>query len=93
MNVDVGLWFPGLALFSIIVVLTAVSLWIAGRMTPWFLQESVEPPSVRSYFLDLSADTDLTKARVFSALIAFAIMLAMPLVIAIAVRAGGIALL
>ncbi len=93
MNVDVAPWFTGLALFSVSVVLTAVSLWIAGRLTPWFLQEAVEPPSVRSYFLDLRADTDLTKARVVTALIAFAIMLAMLLVIAIAVKVGGIALL
>jgi hypothetical protein len=85
--------FPAFALFSASLVLTAISLWIGGRLAPWFLQEAVEPPSVRSYFLDPMADVDLSKARIVTMLIATAIMLFALLMIAIAVRFGGVPLI
>ena len=90
MNADVGLVFPAVALFSASLVLTAVSLWIGGRLAPWFLKETIEPPTVRSYFLDLWADTNLTKARMVTALIAMAFMLASLLIIAVLMKIGGV---
>lgn len=92
MNAFGGLVFPALALFLASLVLTAVSLWIGGRLAPWFLRESVEPPSVRSYFLDPMADIDVNRARMVTLGIATAIMLFVLLVIAVAVRFGGVAL-
>jgi hypothetical protein len=93
MNVYAGLVFPALALFSSSLVLTAISLWVAGRMAPWFLKEAIEPPTVRSYFLEPMADVDMTRVRVVTMLIATAIMLFALLIIAIAVRFGGVALI
>lgn len=93
MNAEVALVFPVIMLFSASLALTGVSLWLGGKIAPWFLQEGFEPPPVRSYFLDLNADTDMTRGRVVTALIALAIMLAALLVMAIAVKFGGIALL
>ena len=78
--------FPGVALFLASLVLTAFSLWIAGRLTPWFMQEAVDPPSIRSYFLDPTADTDMNRTRMITMLIASAIMLAVLLAMAVAVR-------
>lgn len=85
--------FPALALFSASLVLTVIALWIAGRLAPWFLKETVEPPTVRSYFLDPMADMDITRARLVTMLIAAAIILFALLVIAAAVRFGGVALI
>jgi hypothetical protein len=85
--------FPAFALFSASLVLTVISLWIAGRLAPWFLQEKTEPPSVRSYFLDPMADVDITRVRMVTMLIATAIMLFALLIIAIAVRFGGVPLI
>jgi hypothetical protein len=48
---------------------------------------------MRSYFLDPAADMDLTRARVVTVLIAMAIMLSFLLVMAIAVKFGGMSLL
>lgn len=84
--------FPAFALFSASLVWTAISLWIAGRLAPWFLHETAEPPSVRSYFLDPMADVDMTRARIVTMLIATAITLFALLVIAVTVRFGGVAL-
>jgi hypothetical protein len=93
MNAEVAMVFPAIMLFSASLVLTGVSLWLGGKMAPWFLKEGFEPPTVRSYFLDLNADTEMTRGRVVTALIALAIMLSALLVMAIAVKFGGIALL
>lgn len=62
------------------------------QLAPWFLDESFEPPTVRSYFMDVSADMEMSRGRVVTALIALAIMLAALLVIATTVKFGGIAL-
>jgi|JI10StandDraft_1071094.scaffolds.fasta_scaffold107275_2 hypothetical protein len=93
MNAEIAMVFPAIMLFSASLVLTGVSLWLGGKMAPWFLKEGFEPPTVRSYFLDLNADTEMTRGRVVTALIALAIMLSALLVMAIAVKFGGIALL
>ncbi len=84
---------PGTALFAASLVLTAMSLWVGGRLAPWFLGEAADPPSVRSYFLDPMADADMTKARIVTMLIAFGMMLFALLIIAIAVKFGGVALI
>ena len=86
MNAVGELVFPGAALFFASLVLTAFSIWAAGRLTPWFLNESYDPPSVRSYFFDPMAETDFTKGRMVTMLIASAIMLAFLLMLAIALR-------
>lgn len=93
MNADVAMVFPAIVLFAVSLVLTGVSLWVGGKLAPWFLKEGFEPPTVRSYFLDLSADMDMTRGRLVTALIALAIMLAALLVITVAVKVGGIALI
>jgi hypothetical protein len=93
MNADVAMVFPAIVLFSASLLLTGVSLWVGGKLAPWFMGEGFESPTVRSYFTDLSADMDLTKGRVVMALIALAIMLTALLVMAIAVKFGGVALL
>ena len=92
MNAFGELMFPAFGLFLASLVLTAISLWIAGRLAPWFLKEAAEPPTVRSYFLDPMADVDLSKARLVTLLIATAIILFALLMIAIAVRFGGVPL-
>jgi len=92
MNADVAIVFPAIVLFSVSLVLTGISLWVGGKLARWFLDESFEPPTVRIYFMDVSADMDISRGRVVTALIALAIMLAALLVIATAVKFGGIAL-
>ena len=93
MNAELGMVFPAIALFSMSLMLTALSLWVAGRLAPWFLQESFDPPTMRSYFLDPAADMDLTRGRIVTALIALSIMLTVLLVMASAVKFGGMQLL
>lgn len=86
MNTLNELLFPGVGLFLASLVLTAFSLWAGGRLTPWFLQESIEPPTVRSYFLDPMSDTDMSRPRVVTMLLACAIMLAVLLAMAVWLR-------
>ena len=88
MNALDELVFPGVALFLASLVLTTISLWLAGRLTPWFMQEAIEPPTLRSYFFEPSADMELNRVRFTTMGIAAAIMLAVLLVLAIAVRFG-----
>jgi hypothetical protein len=92
MGAFVGLVFPGFGLFAASLLLTLASLWIGERLAPWFLRDSYDPPSVRSYFLDPGADMEMSRGRIVSVLIATAIMLAVLLAMAIAVKFGGIAL-
>lgn len=93
MNADLAMVFPAIVLFSASLLLTGVSLWVGGKLAPWFMGEGFVPPTVRSYFLDPGADMDLTRGRVVTALIALAIMLTALLAMAIAVKFGGVALL
>lgn len=90
MNAVGELLFPGLLIFSASLVLTAFSLWTAGRLTPWFLKEGCEPPTVRSYFLDPWADTEQSKHRIVTSAIAVAILLAALLAVAVTARIMGI---
>ncbi len=89
MNADVGMVFLAILLFSVSLVLTAFSLWAAGKLAPWFLQENFDPPTMRSYFLEPAADMELTRARIVTVLIAMSIMLAGLLVIALAIKFGA----
>lgn len=93
MNADLVVVFPSILLFSLSFGLTAASLWLAGKMAPWFLRESFEPPTMRSYFFDPAADMDLTRGRVVTILIAMAIMLTVLLVMAVCVKVGGVPLI
>lgn len=93
MNAEVAIVFPSIVLFGSSLVLTGISLWLGGKLAPWFLKESFEPPTVRSYFLDFSAETDMSRGRVVTFLIASAIMLAMLVAMAVMVKFGGVALL
>ena len=91
MNAEFAVVFPAVTMFFVSVMATAFSLWLGTRMAPWFVDERCDPPTVRSYFLDPAADTDLTRVRVVAALVAAAILLSMLLVMAVAVKMGGLA--
>jgi hypothetical protein len=92
MNAELAVVFPAVSMFLVSLVATAFSLFLGTRMAPWFVNERCEPPTVRSYFLDPAADTEMTRVRVVSALIAAAILLGMLLVMALAVKVGGVSL-
>jgi hypothetical protein len=89
MNAVVVQAFPAIALFVWALALTACSLWMAGRIAPWFLKAEFEPPTLRSFFLEPLADTQMTQARTITAVVAFAILLAAMLSIAVAARVLG----
>ena len=90
---DAGLLAPGIAIFLASLALTVASLWVGARLAPWFLKEPAEPPTVRSYFLDPAAEMNMTRVRITTVLIASAILLFALLVIAIAVKFGGVAVI
>ena len=90
---DAGLLAPGIAIFLASLALTVASLWVGARLAPWFLKEPSEPPTVRSYFFDPAAEMNMTKVRITTVLIASAILLFALLVIAIAVKFGGVAVI
>ena len=56
-------------------------------------EPSEPPPSVRSYFLEPAAEMNMTRVRITTVLIASAILLFALLVIAIAVKFGGVAVI
>jgi hypothetical protein len=93
MNAELAAVFPAVTLFVFSLALTAASLWLGARLAPWFLQERFDPPTVRSYFLEPSAETELTRARVVTVLLGSAILLAVLLALAVAVKFGGVKLL
>lgn len=78
-----------MAMFLLSVLMTAASLWIGGRMAPWFLKGRFDPPTVRSYFLSPASEMNFTRERMVTALAALAVLLAMLLALAVAVRFGG----
>jgi hypothetical protein len=80
---------PTFALLTLSIMLTAASLWIGGRLTPWFLQESIEAPTLRSFFFSLEADRNFDRVRLTTGALGFAVMLAMLLALAIAARVIG----
>ena len=73
MNGELADVFPAVTMLLASVIATAFSLWIGTRTAPWFLNERCEPPTVRSYFLDPTADIEMTRVRVVAALVAAAI--------------------
>lgn len=81
---------PVMAMFLASVMMTAVSLWIGGRLAPWFLKERFDPPTVRSYFLQPETEMTFTRERMVTVLAASAVLLAMLLALAVAVRFGGL---
>ena len=83
---------PVMAMFLVSLLMTAGSLWVGGRMAPWFLKERFDPPTVRSYFMQPDAEMSFTRERMVTALAASAVLLAMLLVMAIAVKFGGLSL-
>jgi hypothetical protein len=89
MNALLDTVFPAFAIFCAGFALTASSLWLAGRMAPWFLKEAVAPPPVKSYFMDLWADTHMTRERAVTGLIAVALVLFAVLTLAIFSRLIG----
>jgi hypothetical protein len=80
---------PTFGLLTLSIVLTAASLWVGGRLTPWFLQETVEAPTLRSFFFSLEADRNFDRVRLTTGALGFAVMLAILLVIAIVARTIG----
>ena len=92
MNGELEVVLPAVTMFLASVIATAFSLWIGTRTAPWFLNERCEPPTVRSYFLDPTADIEMTRVRVVAALVAAAILMTMLLAMALAVKVGGFAL-
>jgi hypothetical protein len=92
MNAELAQVFPAIALFIVSLVLTVGCLWAARRMAPWFIGQRTEVPSVRSFFLDPSADSDVSPARVVTILIAAVLVLAVLLAVTCVLRFGGLAL-
>jgi hypothetical protein len=69
--------------------MTAASLWVGGRLAPWFLSEAVEAPSVRTLLLSATASADFFRVRVAACLLAAVVMLAGLLAILITARLLG----
>jgi hypothetical protein len=80
---------PTFGLLTLSIVLTAASLWIGGRLTPWFLQETVKAPTLRSFFFSLEADRNFDRVRLTTGALGLAVMLALLLALAIAARVMG----
>ncbi len=83
---------PLMAMIVVSLLMTAGSLWVGGRLAPWFLKERFDPPTVRSYFMQPDAEMSFTRERMVTALAASAVLLAMLLVMALAVKFGGLSL-
>jgi hypothetical protein len=80
---------PTLGLLTLSILLTAASLWVGGRLTPWFLRESIETPTLRSFFFSFDADTNLDRVRLTTGALGFAVMLAVLLALAVGARLVG----
>lgn len=89
MNALAGDLAPVFGLFSLVVALAIWALSIAARLAPWFLKETVRPPTVRSFFLDPAAEGGVTERRLVVAGIAAAIVLAIVLSFVVAAKAQG----
>ena len=80
---------PTMGLLGLSIVLTAISLWTGGRLAPWFLQETVEAPTLKSLFFSMDADAEFDRVRMTVCGLGFAVMLAILLAIAIGARMMG----
>ena len=80
---------PTMGLLGLSIVLTAISLWTGGRLAPWFLQETVEAPTLKSFFFSMDADAEFDRVRMAVCGLGFAVMLAILLAIAIGARMMG----
>ncbi len=82
-----------LLLFVPSLVLTVGSLWLAARLTPWFMkQRQTEPPTVRSFFFDFVSESEPTQARMTTVLLAAAIILSVLTPVVCLIRFGGLAI-
>ena len=82
-----------LLLFVPSLALTVASLWLAARLTPWFLkQRQTEPPNVRSFFFDFVSESEPNHARMTTVLIAAGIILSVLTPVVCLIRLGGIAI-
>jgi hypothetical protein len=80
---------PTVGLLTLSFMMTAASLWVGGRLTPWFLQEAVEAPTLKSFFFSFEADAQFDRVRMATGGLALAVMLAALLIIAVAARLMG----
>jgi hypothetical protein len=80
---------PTLVLLVLSFMLTGFSLWTGGRLAPWFLQEAVKAPSLKSFFFSFEADAQFNRVRAAVCGLAMAVMLAMLLLVALAARMMG----
>jgi len=78
-----------MGLFTAAGLLTFLSFWAGGRLTPWFLSEPVEAPSVTALFFSQEQDSDFYRVRVAASGLSFAVMLASLLAIVIVARMFG----
>ncbi|HVY90542.1 MAG TPA: hypothetical protein VG942_16875 [Hyphomonadaceae bacterium] len=78
-----------MGLFGAAGLLTWMSFWAGGRLTPWFLSEAIEAPSVSTLFFSGEPDSDFYRVRVAACGLSFAVMLASLLAIVIAARMMG----
>lgn len=75
-------------LFAVSVALAGAAMWAGGRLTPWFLREAIEAPSVRA--LILAGDHEVPfRVRIAASGLAFAVMLAVLLAIIVGARVMG----
>jgi hypothetical protein len=78
-----------MGLFTAAGLLTFLSFWAGGRLTPWFLSEPVEAPSVSALFFSQEQGGDFYRVRVAASGLSFAVMLAALLAIVIGARILG----
>ena len=90
MNAVLENWFPSTLLLVGAFGIVLGSLWLAGRLAPWFLQQDYRPPPVLSWFTDFESDLVLDRPRIVIGLIAFALTLFAVLSMALAARLTGL---
>lgn len=68
-------------------LMTAASVWAAGRLAPIVLGKSFRPQSLRDYFL--KDDGDVSQSGYVMIMLSAAVLLSMMLVVTLAARAMG----
>lgn len=91
MNVIAENWFLSILILFGTFGLVSASLWIGGRLAPWFLQAPYAAPPVLSYFTDFDSDLSFDRARMTVGAIALAVTLFAILSIGIVARLLGLA--
>lgn len=90
MNAILENGFQSVLLLAGTFALVTASLWLAGRLAPWFLRQDYDAPPLFSWFTDFEADLAADRPRMVVGLIAFAITLFAMLTLAIVVRLTGL---